>query len=504
MVAIRAEARAQRAVSEAAIPLENPTPALHRRALSLGVVNATNYAVQFLLPVVLARFLLPDAFGEYRLIWLVISTAIIFVPMEMHGVLYYFLPRVGAAEQRLYVHQTSLYLTLMGAIAALAVSPLNPWLPESIRDLGASADLLPALVFFYAVTMLLDTLPTIEERIRWQAVVTLSISLLRAVVLAAAAWLTGDLQLMLWLMLAILLIKGGIQLVYVARYHGLGGPWFGWRQFREQLIHAAPLGFAGALYQLRSQSDQWVAASLFSLGNFAAFSIAAVISPLVNLCRQSVNNVFLPSMSRLDAADNFAGAVRLNGSANVMVSMLAYPMLTFAFVFAEDLISLVFTSSYVAAAPAMRIYSLGMLILLVELSSLTLLHRDGAFALRINVLLVLASLGLSWLAAQKFGLAGAAVGSTVSLYLDRWLTLRRIAQRSGIPVRQLQDWPKLGRMLGAVTAAGAMAWLIGCVAPVDGTASRLLLGGVLLVGFYGAFLRLTGDLPTMAKPEIDY
>ena len=39
---------------------------LGRRALSLGGANAFEYAVQFLLPVVLARCLDPEVFGEYR------------------------------------------------------------------------------------------------------------------------------------------------------------------------------------------------------------------------------------------------------------------------------------------------------------------------------------------------------------------------------------------------------------------------------------------------------
>ncbi|HLO62085.1 MAG TPA: hypothetical protein VK165_03885, partial [Azonexus sp.] len=90
--------------------------ALHRRALSLGSVNAIGYGVQFVLPVVLARFLSTEAFGEYRLIWLAIMTAMSFVPMEMHGVLYYFLPRAAPAERGLYVRQTWLYLAVAGSI----------------------------------------------------------------------------------------------------------------------------------------------------------------------------------------------------------------------------------------------------------------------------------------------------------------------------------------------------------------------------------------------------
>jgi len=483
-------------MTELATPLVPSTRALHRRALSLGSVNAVSYAVQFLLPVVLARFLLPDAFGEYRLIWLVIMTAMSFVPMEMPGVLYYFLPRVDVGQRRLYVHQTWLYLIAAGALAGLAVSPLNPWLPASIRGLGDNARFLPFLVFVYAATLLLDTLPTIEERLRWQAAATLSLALLRALLLTAAAWLTGDLQLMLWLMLGILVLKAALLLFYVATWHGLGGAWFDRPRLRQQFAHAAPFGFADALYQLRAQADQWVVASLFSLGHFAAFSIATLIAPLVNLCRQSVNHVFLPSMSRLHAADDLAGTVRLNAHANAMVSLLAYPMLAFAFVFAEELIGLVFTSGYLAAAPAMRVFSMGLVVLLVELSSLTLLYRDGPFVLRLNALLVPLSVGLSWLGAQQFGLAGAALGSTGALLVDRWLTLRRIAWRTGLPFGQLQDWPKLARLLAAVVAAAAIAWQLGAL--VEGS-SRLLLGGLALTGTYGIILYLSGDLPRLGR-----
>ncbi|MCG2576998.1 oligosaccharide flippase family protein [Dechloromonas sp. XY25] len=472
------------------------TAALHRRALSLGTVNAVGYAVQFVLPVVLARFLSAESFGEYRLIWLAIMTAMSFVPMEMHGVLYYFLPRATPAERRLYVRQTWLYLAVAGSLAALAVSPLNPWLPDSIRTLGPTAALLPALVFLYAATLLLDTLPTIEERLAWQAAVTLSLALLRALVLSAAAWLTGDLVVMLWLLLAVLLLKAALLGIYVARHHGLAGPWLGWRQLRGQLGHAAPFGLADALYQLRAQAGLWVAAGLFPLGQFAAFSIATMLGPLVNLCRQSVNHVFLPSMSRLHAAADFAGTIRLNSQANSTVSLVAYPLLAFTFVFAEELIGLVFTPDYLAAAPAMRVFALGLTVLLVELSSLTLLHRDGLFVLRINALLVVVSAGISWLAAHALGLPGAALGSVAALLVDRALTLRRIARHTGIPIRRLQDWTKLARLLGCVVVAGLSAWQISLLLPTGlGAGSRLVLGGLALTGIYGALLNLNGDLP---------
>ena len=84
------------------------TASLERRALSLGTANGVDYALQFLLPIVLTRTLDAHAFGEYRLLWLAVSTLMMVTPMCMAPSLYYFLPRSDRPAQRLYVNQTML------------------------------------------------------------------------------------------------------------------------------------------------------------------------------------------------------------------------------------------------------------------------------------------------------------------------------------------------------------------------------------------------------------
>lgn len=464
---------------------------LRQRAVSLGTANAIDYAMQFLLPVVLARHLAPDAFGEYRLFWLVIMTVMLIVPANMHGVLYYFLPRADAGTKRLHVHQTLLYLVCAGALGGLAVSSLNPWLPPGVQSLSQYGWLLPAMVVLYAATLMLDSLPTIDERIGCQSGIIVSMSLLRTLTLGGAAFLTGDLRVLLWMLLLLMLMKLLVLLTYIRRMHGFGGAWFDSRLFVAQFKHAAPLGIAYALFGLRSQSDSWVAASLFSLAAFAAFSIGGVLGPMVNLFRQSVNHVFLPSMSRLQATDNVRGMLDLNSRANVMVAMLVFPALAFVFVFAEELVTFVYTATYVAAAPALRVYVIGFVIFVVELSSIMLLLREGSFVLRLNLALLGASVLISWQAAVHFGLAGAAIGSTVALYADRYVTLRRIARSTGIPLGKLQDWRTLGQLLASALFAAGVAWaltsgpLAGFHAPL-----RVLAGGGVVLLAYAAMLAL--------------
>lgn len=467
-------------------------PTLHRlrqRALSLGGANAFDYITQFLLPVVLARCLDVLAFGQYRLLWLAVRTVMAIAPVAMPGALYYFLPRSQAAAKRLYINQVLIFLSFTGLLSGWAVSSWNPWLPESMRSLAEYGAVVPAFVILWVIASLLDLLPAIEERVLWQVKATIGLALLRAVALSVAAAMTGELAPVLYTLLGFVVLKMALLLGYLARYHGLRGPFLHSGSFRDQIKHAAPFGGAGALYDLRAQADQWVVAALFSLELFASFSIAALVGTLISLFRKSVKNVFMPSMSRLQAAGDVGGMLELNSRANVMVGVLACPLAAFAFAFAEEVVTIVYTAAYVDAAPVMRVYIVSLLPLVVELASIMLLLRQGPFVMGVNVVALLLAVPISWIAAQHFGLSGAAAGTVIAIYFDRLATLHRIARLTGVPMHRLQDWRTLGMLTLIAVIAAALAW--GMVAHYFSGSEPLLRvasGGLVMTGCYGFLL----------------
>ena len=164
----------------------------------LGAANAFEYAMQFLLPVVLVRCLDTAEFGQYRLLWLAVGTVMAVATLAMPGCLYYFLPRSDAPAKRLYINQTLLFLAVAGLVAAWAVSPWNPWLPEKMHGFTEHATVVPAFVLLWVIASLLDLLPTIEERIAWQARATVGLATLRIVALSVTAVLTRELGPVLW------------------------------------------------------------------------------------------------------------------------------------------------------------------------------------------------------------------------------------------------------------------------------------------------------------------
>jgi O-antigen/teichoic acid export membrane protein len=460
---------------------------LKRRALSLGAVKSADYATRFLLPVLLVRCLDTATFGEYRLLWLVIGTVMIIANLNMCASLYFFVPRSEPGRKRLYIHQTMLFLGFSGVLFGLLVSPWNPLLPAPLQAFAPYGWLVPAFLALWVFSYPIEQLPSIEERIRWQAWATLTVSALRVIVVALAAWFTGEFAVIMWGLLGVVLLKLALLLYYVKRRHGLGAPWFERAAFAEQFRHAAPIGLNNALNGLRAQGDQWVAAAMFALSSFAAFSIASLVGQMMTVLRTSVLQAFLPSMSRMHAGGDLRGMLDMNSRGNVLVGRILYPLLAFTFVLAEELITLIYTASYAEAAPAVRLYIIGMLPMAIEIGSLVLLLRRGAYALAVTVLTLVLSVALSWTAAQHIGLAGAALGSVTMVYLERVIILRHVSRHTGIALRRLQNWRALAASAAFAAGTAAIAWaMLDVLLGERAAAVRVVAAAALFAVAYGA------------------
>jgi O-antigen/teichoic acid export membrane protein len=466
---------------------------LERRAFSLGTANAVDYALQFLLPMVLTRTLDAHAFGEYRLLWLALSTLMLVAPMCMPASLYYFLPRSDRPTQRLYVNQTLLYMAGAGLVCAWALSTWNPLLPGKFHGIVSEhAVSVPAFALLWVFASTLDMLPTAGERVEWQARAIVSLSAVRAIALSLAAFLTHDLAAVFWMLVAFSALKAGLLAAYVARYHGFGGPIARRETYAAQVRQAAPFAASGALHGIRTQGDQWIAAALFTVPQFASFSVATVLGPLVQIFRQSVNNVFLPNMSRLQSQGEVASMLALNSRANCMVALLVYPLLAFAFVFAEEVITLVYTATYLDAAPVLRLYTLGLVAFVVELVSILFVLKQGGFAAKVNAMVLALALPSSWFGATHFGLIGAAAGSVAAIYAERAFSLGRIARLTATPIARLQDWGGLAAILAAAAASAALAGALAHLAHW-GTFATLVAGGLVLAAAYPLALFAVGQ-----------
>jgi O-antigen/teichoic acid export membrane protein len=228
------------------------------------------------------------------------------------------------------------------------------------------------------------------------------------------------------------------------------------QQAMTQFRYALPVGASGMLFGFRRQAEQWIVAALFTPVQFAAFSVASILSPLLFMARRSVSYVILPSLSKRHAEGDMNHVLEVNNKVNLALASVLFPVFAYAFVYADEIITLIYTGAFVAAGDVMRVMILGWMLQVIDLQSLVLLLRESNFSTRLNAGLLVLCVPFSWAGAVFGGLPGAAAGGVMGVLAERLFLASRLSRTLNLPLVRLQPWrPILLQALWCFAAAAA-------------------------------------------------
>lgn len=453
---------------------------LLKHSSALAVAGVVEYAAQLLLPVVLVRHLSVAEFGEYRLVWLVASTALAIFPFFMPRTLFYFLPRLPADARPQLMGNSVLFLLLAGLLAGFGLWATADSMSEALASLVTAHIAVPVFVALWVMASLFDTVAVADGRAILQARAMIFLSLVRTAALAVVAVGIGDLASLLLVMCVFAAVKFALAAGYGAWVPPRQGIRLDWNLMRQQVTYAAPFAVGNALYLLRGQADQWVVASLFPAEVFALISIAAVVMGLANLVKQPMRNAILPPLGHLLAAVDTHKATELIARGNAAMIMLLLPFLAWLFVCAPDLVSLVYTETYRDAAPLMQLYIVGLGASVVGGGYLLAAFDAGRVAVVISSANLFLSIALSYAGAQLFGLHGAVAGSIASLIIGEYWALMVIARKLNCSIWRLCEVNLAVRAYVATASSAAVA-MAGICWWGGTTVWRLLIGSLVFL-----------------------
>jgi O-antigen/teichoic acid export membrane protein len=234
------------------------------------------------------------------------------------------------------------------------------------------------------------------------------VSVARALRTVSVAWLTRSVFAVIVWLIVLEAIKVCILSAYIRRFHPSDGLRWAWPRFKDHAAQTIPFGLGGMLFLFRGRAEQWLVAALFNAAQFAAFSIASVVAPILAVARRSVSMLLLPRMSRELSLGYSSTMIQLNNSVNIAVAAVLFPLLSYVLLYAGPLVELVYTSKMIDAAPVMRIVVLTCALQVVDLNSLSLLLKQGKFTTALNGALLAVAVPLSWRGAHHRGLQRAA------------------------------------------------------------------------------------------------
>ena len=478
---------------------------LRHHAMMLGIAGVVEFGLQVLLPVLLVRLLTGDEFGDYRLVWLIAMTGQAVFSFFMPQSLFYLLPRADLPEQRRIIGNTTIFLILAGVVAGGLLVLAVPYLAPAVQGLQRYSMAAPIFLSLWIAASLWDTLPTADGRAELQAIATIVLAIVRALLLGLVAIVTRDVSTILWAMCFFVLIKLGVTPLYVYWVKGFRSLGTDRVLFNAQIRYAFPFAIANGFFLLKLQADQWVVASSFPPAVFALISIAAVVLSISTIIRNPVNNALLPKFNVLFRDGDMEQARALLAKSYAGVAFVLVPTLGLFFVAATEIVELVYTPLYLGAAPIMQVYlagqitgvfAAGHLLASVNLGKQSAIASSAALAL---------SVVLSVLGVKMFGVNGAAAGSVISLFIAEIWALVVVARALGTTPSRIIHWGFSGRVVAAVLVAvvtvlmAKEAWLgnVGILARLIGESFLymvLVIVGMVAMGVHRHGLSIARDL----------
>ena len=211
---------------------------------------------------------------------------------------------------------------------------------------------------------------------------------------------------------------------------------------KEQLVYILPLGFAGLILQFNNNISNIIISANLGAAALAIYAVGSQNIPILNIVRQSVNNVIFPEMAQKSSKNPIDGLNLWNRS-NVLYFFLMAPLFVIMFYYADLIINTLFTTRYSQAIPLFRIYLILLIRKCFEMGSpLRAMNKNKYFVFGniLSLIINIVSLYVLYNLLGFFGPAMAYVLTEISLAV---FLAFKILSTYDIGISKLFRWKKL-------------------------------------------------------------
>ena len=421
----------------------------------MSLSRFANYGLLLISPIILVRLLTVGEFGRYREFLVYSSVLASIAAFSIPNSLLYFVPAEPARSWQ-YVRQT-VQLTALTSFATV--------LCAVIADLATGGTVIGKQLWPVAIYVMVFTNIDFWEYL-WLATrrpiavfgYTSGRLVSRMLVVIGLAYFFHRVEIVLWGLIAlesVRLIASAVAWKLAAPKEGTPSPRTG--DWGRMLAFCLPMGGSNLL----SMSNRY-AASIFvakAMGPVALahYTIGTYVEPIIITLRNSLSDALLPAIVNRGSRSQ-AEAVTLWQRGTVIAAVLLLPIGCLIERYAETLIITVFSSTYQAAVPVLRIFLIVLVrecfdfpMALKAISKTRYFIYGDIAAIVVNLALLLALV-------PTWGLVGVTVAYVISHWLQGfylgWCTTRFYR----IPARTFIPWAEMSKVLLAAVLPLALTY----------------------------------------------
>ena len=425
----------------------NNNVSLSKQSSSLLIGNILGLIAQMGTSIILVRLISKADFGLYQQFILLTSTLVPILRMGLDSSLFYFIPNLPPKKQNNIIFQTFAIKLFMGMCFIFLC--LNNYIDfswinlQSLNEYKVSVSL---FVLFMLLSSLVESIFTLDKNLVFNRYYLLVEKVVRFILLIGfVIFLKFE-----YAIINALVLFSFLRFLFIIFYLNkrlLSYIQFSYNLFSEQLLYSIPFAGSIILNMLSNRADKFIINGYINVEEYAIYSIAFFSIPLIKQIFSSIHNVVMPEFARLGNNNNFKEAALLWKNVVTKTSSVAIPSVVFFFIMSDVVIEILYTKSYLSAAPYYRVFIFS---ILFSMSSYGLVLRGfnkTKLLFLSDFIGVCIIIPLSFILIQRFHIYGAVLTALIGMGLP--IIIKVIFELRLLKIRFLNwlAWDKMIKIL---------------------------------------------------------
>jgi O-antigen/teichoic acid export membrane protein len=474
--------------------------------LVLGKILAT--LSEAIVPLAIVRLLGKADVGILTGLLLVYSTIALVLTAGFPETLTFYLPTRTPAERRAITRKCAQALFLLGCAGALVLlgislfARLAPSLASGVAAKKGAVSATESLKYLALLAIypiadlpgrMLPNLLIVEQRTKAAA----GVGIVKAIGSSLAALLPIALGAPLWVV--VLSIGGfglsfGAVLLYYIRALYLGVPHVESPVSMKTLLRfGLPLGLTDIVSMLNNQLDRYLIVFFFPAAALAEYQAGAWQIPIITTIPYTVGAVYAPRFVELFKSGRNREAIGIWRQSALKTALLVVPITMVFLVASEETMELLFTSSYLRAAPVFRWYCVLTLGRIATFGSVIVAAGAPRLIFQSAVVSLLSNALICCVLVKFVGFNGPAIGTALAFVPSVIYYCYCIALATNLEFKDIFPLTGFLRVLLLASVASIPAWWFK-YAVAWPAAARLPVEAALVLGTFALLGTLVGEI----------
>ena len=423
-----------------------------KQSFALAIGQLAALALNFIMPFFLTRMLSKSAYGGYsqfNMLSLFILTVFAF---GFPATLYYFEPRSSDDQRRALIGNTLLALMLGSLIAScLMIIPATGNILLGDSDLRTYLPIICLCVIVLMPTEVLEPLYVLLKDINFSMWYPPAIIIVKVSVVVFCTLIFSGLQGVFTglIITDISILCVCIFYCFIKTRKPSGSKCFSLQLMKQQIKYILPFSASLLLNNLSRRLDKIICISCMTAEKYASYATAFWGIPGIQQIYNSISNVYLVSMSDAFIQDDRQQVLNLLHEMMTKLFSITLPSVLIVEIYAQEIITFVFTEKYLDAVPFFRLYSWGLIFLLS--GTCLVIRASGKMRYSLYSYCIAAAITIpgTFLGIKYYGAYGGIISALCAQLLPKFLQAAYEMHILKVSLRKYLPWSNIARITAA-------------------------------------------------------